>query len=149
MKVVATNRKAFHDYIVSDNYEAGMVLEGSEVKSLRDGQVSMSDAYADFRQGEIFLFNLHITPYKCSSFRLPEPKRRRKLLLNRREIRRLYGQVSQRGVSLVPLKIYFSDRGFAKVTIGLCRHKRQYDKKEKILKAEDQRKLSRLRKEAR
>lgn len=149
MKVVATNRKALHDYTVIDQYEAGMVLEGSEVKSLRGGQVSLSDAYADYRQGEIFLFNLHITPYKCSSFQAPSPKRRRKLLLTKREIRRLYGQVSQRGIALVPLKIYFNDRGFAKVTIGLCRHKRQYDKKEKILKAEDQRKLSRLRKAVR
>ncbi len=149
MKVVATNRKALHDYTVIDQYEAGMVLEGSEVKSLRGGQVSLSDAYADYRQGEIFLFNLHITPYKCSSFQAPSPKRRRKLLLTRREIRRLYGQVSQRGSALVPLKIYFNERGFAKVTIGLCRHKRQYDKKEKILKAEDQRKLSRLRKAVR
>lgn len=149
MKVVATNRKAFHDYTVTDNYEAGMVLEGSEVKSLRDGQVSMSDSYADFRKGEIFLFNLHITPYKCSSFQSPEPKRRRKLLLTKREIRRLYGQVSQRGISLIPLKIYFSDRGFAKVSLGLCQHKRQYDKKDKILKAEDQRKISRLRKAVR
>lgn len=149
MKVVATNRKALHDYTVIDQYEAGMVLEGSEVKSLRGGQVSLSDAYADYRQGEIFLFNLHITPYKCSSFQAPSPKRRRKLLLTRREIHRLYGQVSQRGSALVPLKIYFNERGFAKVTIGLCRHKRQYDKKEKILKAEDQRKLSRLRKAVR
>jgi SsrA-binding protein len=149
MKVVATNRKAFHDYTVSDNYEAGMVLEGSEVKSLRDGSVSLSDSYADFRKGEIYLFNLHITPYKCSSFQTPDPKRRRKLLLTKREIRRLYGQISQRGSSLVPLKIYFNDRGFAKVTLGLCQHKRQYDKKEKMLKEEDRQKISRLRKAVR
>jgi SsrA-binding protein len=149
MKVVATNRKAFHDYTITDNYEAGMVLEGSEVKSLREGSVSLSDAYADFRKGEIYLFNLHITPYKCSSYMAPDPKRRRKLLLQKREIRRLYGQISQRGCALVPLKIYFSNRGFAKVTLGLCQHKRQYDKKEKLLKAEDKKKVSRLRKAVR
>ena len=149
MNVVATNRKAFHDYTITDNYEAGMVLEGSEVKSLRDGSVSMSDAYADFRKGEIFLFNLHITPYKCSSYQAPDPKRRRKLLLQQREIRRLYGLISQRGCSLVPLKIYFSDRGFAKITLGLCQHKRQYDKKEKIMKDEEKRKISRLRRAVR
>jgi SsrA-binding protein len=149
MKVVATNRKAFHDYTITDNYEAGMVLEGSEVKSLREGSVSMGDAYADFRKGEIFLFNLHITPYKCSSYQAPDPKRRRKLLLQQREIRRLYGLISQRGCSLVPLKIYFSDRGFAKITLGLCQHKRQYDKKEKIMKDEEKRKISRLRRAVR
>lgn len=149
MKVIATNRKAFHDYSVNENYEAGMVLEGSEVKSLREGTVSISDAYADIRKGEVYLFNLHITPYKCSSYQTPDPKRRRKLLLNKREIRRLYGQITQRGSSLVPLKIYFNDRGFAKVSLGLCQHKRQYDKKEKLLKAEDKMKVSRLRKAVR
>jgi SsrA-binding protein len=149
MKVVATNRKVFHDYSVNDNYEAGMVLEGSEVKSLREGTVSMSDAYADIRKGEVYLFNLHITPYKCSSYQTPDPKRKRKLLLTKREIRRLYGQITQRGSSLIPLKIYFNDRGFAKVSLGLCQHKRQYDKKEKLLKEEDKKKVSRLRKAVR
>lgn len=149
MKLVAHNRKALHDYAVSDVYEAGMVLEGGEVKSLRQAAVSMSDAYAELRNGEFFLVNLHISPYKFSSGRGPEPKRRRKLLLKKGEISRLYGVIQQKGNSLIPLKLYFNDRGFAKVTLGVCRRKRQYDKKEKILKKETEAKLKNLSKAAR
>ena len=145
MKVIANNRKALHDYIVMDTYEAGVVLEGSEVKSLRQGAVSMSDGYTEFRNGEIFLFNLHISPYKFSSALALNPKRKRKLLFNKGEIRRLYGVVQQKGSTLVPLKIYFNDRGYAKISIGVCRRKRQYDKKEKILTKETEKSLSKLR----
>jgi len=146
MKVVGTNRKAFHDYTVLDTYEAGMVLEGSEVKSLRQSSVSMSDAYAEFRNGEVFLFNLHISPYKFSTNFTPEPKRKRKILLNKGEIKRLYGTVQQKGNALIPLKIYFNDRGFAKISLGLCRRKRLYDKKEKIIKKETEMNLKKIRK---
>lgn len=146
MKIVGTNRKALHDYNVLDTYEAGMVLEGSEVKSLRQGVVSMSDAYGEFRNGEIFLFNLHISPYKFSTSFTQEPKRKRKLLLKKGEINRLYGIVQQKGNALIPLKIYFNDRGFAKVSLGVCRRKTLYDKKEKILKKESEASLNRMRK---
>jgi SsrA-binding protein len=146
MKTVARNRKALHDFIVLDTYEAGIVLKGSEAKSLRQGTVSMSDAYAEMYQGEVYLRNLHISAYKFSTVGSPEPKRRRKLLLNRREIKKLYGIVQQRGNTLLPLKIYFNERGLAKVTLGVCRRKRQYDKKEKIIEKELDRKVKTARK---
>ena len=132
MKVIATNRKALHDYNVLDTYEAGIVLNGSEAKSLRQGAVSLSDAYGDLSNREVYLFNMHISAYKFSNISNPAPKRKRKLLLNRREINKLYGLIQQRGNTLIPLKIYFNDRGFVKITIGVCRRKRLYDKKEKI-----------------
>jgi SsrA-binding protein len=146
MKVIATNRKALRDYHVLDKFEAGIVLAGSEAKSLRQGTVSMSDAYADISNAEVYLFNLHIAHYKCSTHMSPNPKRKRKLLLHRREIKKLYGQVQQRGKTLIPLKIYFSDSGYAKVTLGVCQRKRQYDKKEKILQKEVERKVDRVKK---
>ncbi len=146
MKIVATNRKALHDYRVLDTYEAGIALKGSEVKSLRQGAVSLSDAYGAINNGEVYLYNLHISSYKYSTYASPSPKRRRKLLLHKREIKKLYGQVQERGNTLIPLKIYFSDRGFAKVTLGVCRRKRLYDKKEKILREEVDRKVAKMKK---
>jgi len=149
MKVVAINRKARHDYNVLDTYEAGIVLCGGEVKSLRQGNVSMSDAYGGIVDGEVFLFNLHISAYKHATVGKPDPKRKRKLLLNQREIKKIYGLVQQRGNTLIPLKIYFNDRGYAKVTIGACQRKRMYDKKEKILKREIKRKIDKIKRAAR
>jgi SsrA-binding protein len=148
VKIVANNRKALHDYHVLESFEAGLVLSGSEVKALRQGMVSMSDAYGDIGQGEVYIFNLHISPYKYSSGQY-NPKRRRKLLLNKREIKKLYGLVQQRGNTMIPLKIYFNDRGFAKMEVGVCRRKRLYDKKEKILRKEEEKKIARVRKIAR
>ncbi|UCF70293.1 MAG: SsrA-binding protein SmpB [candidate division WOR-3 bacterium] len=149
MKIVANNRKALHDYHVLESFEAGLVLAGSEVKSLRQGLVSMSDAYGDISDGEVYLFNLHITNYKYSSAGKLDPKRRRKVLLKKREIKKLYGLVQQRGNTLIPLKIYFTERGYAKVEMGVCRRKRLYDKKEKILRKEEERKIAKFRKIAR
>jgi SsrA-binding protein len=142
MKIIASNRKALHDYHVLDTYEAGIVLKGSEAKSLRQGGVSMSDAYGEVIAGEVFLHNMHIAAYKHSSESGHNPKRKRKLLLQKREIKKLYGLVQQRGNTLIPLKVYFNDHGFAKVTIGICRRRRQYDKKDKILKKELDRKVA-------
>jgi SsrA-binding protein len=144
VKVVANNRKALHDYHVLERFEAGVVLAGGEVKSLRQGLVSMSDAYGDISEGEVFIFNLHISHYKHSSGKY-NPKRRRKLLLKTREIKKLYGLVQQRGNTLIPLKIYFNDRGYAKMEVGVCRRKRLYDKKEKILKKEEEKKIAKAR----
>ncbi|MFX0117237.1 MAG: SsrA-binding protein SmpB [Candidatus Hodarchaeota archaeon] len=146
MKVVANNRKALHDYHVLESFEAGLVLAGSEVKSLRQGLVSISDAYGDVSEGEVYVLNLHISPYKHSSSGKLNPKRKRKLLMKKREIKRLYGLVQQRGNTMIPLKIYFNERGYAKVKIGVCRRKRLYDKKEKILKKEEERKIAKFRK---
>ena len=149
MKIVANNRKALHDYHVLESYEAGIVLSGSEVKSLRQGMVSISDAYGDIVDGQIYVFNLHITGYKYSSTGKLDPKRKRKILLKKREIKKLYGLVQQRGNTLIPLKIYFTARGYAKMEIGVCRRKRLYDKKEKILRREEERKIAKVRKAAR
>ncbi len=148
MKVVANNRKALHDYHVLETFDAGIVLAGSEVKSLRQGSVTMSDAYGGISEGEVYIFNLHISPYKYSSGKY-NPKRRRKLLLNSKEIKKLYGLIQQRGNTLIPLKIYFNDRGYAKLEVGVCRRKRLYDKKEKILKKEEDKKIAKARKIAR
>ncbi len=149
MKVVAVNRKAKHDYMVLDTYEAGIVLRGGEVKSLRQGNVSMSDAYGEVINSEIFIFNLHISAYKHTTVGKSDPKRKRKLLLNKREIKKVFGLVHQRGNTLIPLKMYFNDRGFAKITLGACRRKRVYDKKEKILKREIERKVAQMKRAAR
>lgn len=145
MKVVAHNRKALHDYHVLETFDAGVVLAGSEVKSLRQGLVSMSDAYGDISVGEVYIFNLHISPYKYSSGKY-NPKRKRKLLLKKREVKKLYGLIQQRGNTLIPLKIYFNDRGYAKLEVGVCRRKRLYDKKEKILRKEEEKKIAQARK---
>lgn len=145
MKIVSTNRKAGHLYEILDTYEAGIVLKGSEVKSLRQGEVSLSDAYAAMKNGEVFLYNLHITPYRFSTISIPDPKRRRKLLLNKEEIKKLFGIITQKGNLLIPLKIYFNERGIAKISIGVCRRKRVFDKKEKILKEEAKKELKKIR----
>jgi len=142
---VANNRKALHDYHVLESFDAGVVLAGSEVKSLRQGLVSMSDAYGGISEGEVYIFNLHISPYKYSSGKY-NPKRKRKLLLKQREIKKLYGLIQQRGNTLIPLKIYFNDRGYAKLEVGVCRRKRLYDKKEKILRKEEEKKIAKARK---
>jgi SsrA-binding protein len=149
MKIIASNRKALHDYHVLQTYEAGIVLRGSEAKSIRQGGVSMSDAYGEVIAGEVYLHNMHIAAYKHSTQTGHNPKRKRKLLLQKREIKKLYGLVQQRGNTLIPLKIYFNDHGFAKVTVGVCRRKRLYDKKDKILKKEVDRKVASAKKIAR
>lgn len=146
MQVIATNRKALHDYAVLDTYEAGIVLAGSEAKSLRQGTVSLSDSYGEMNNSEVYLVNLHISHYKNDTQGHSNPKRRRKLLLHKGEIKRLFGVVQQRGNALIPLKIYFNDRGYAKITLGVCRRKRLYDKKDKILKQEIDRKVNKIKK---
>ena len=128
---VATNRRARYDYFVADTVDAGMVLQGSEVKSLRDHRTSIQEDYAAVGDGEVWLYNMHIAAYPASLTN-PDPYRRRKLLLHKSEIRRLDRAVQQKGYTLIPLKIYFTDRGHAKVQLGLCRGKRQYDKREAI-----------------
>jgi SsrA-binding protein len=125
----ATNRRARHDYAILDTYEAGLVLTGSEVKSLRDGKANLSDAYGIVRSGELFLLNLHISPYERASYDNHEPTRTRKLLLHKREIRRLIGAVERQGLTLVPLELYFK-RGVAKVAMALGKGKKLHDKRD-------------------
>ena len=129
-RLVAQNRKARHDYFIDDTLEAGVVLAGTEVKSLREGRGSLMDAWAGERQGELWLFNAYIPEYRAGNRFNHETKRPRKLLVHRRERGRLLGAVQRQGVTLVPLSIYFNDRGIAKVQLGLARGKRQYDKRE-------------------
>ena len=136
-RIVCQNRKASHDYFIDELMEAGMVLLGSEVKSLREGRGSLVDSYAKIRNGEIFLHKMHITPYLHAHHVRLDPTRTRKLLLNKREIKRLIGKTEEKGYTLIPTKVYFS-RGKAKVELALAKGKRKYDKrhalKEKELK---------------
>lgn len=126
---IAKNRRARHDYTIIDSWEAGIVLTGSEVKSLRDGKANLSDAYGIVRDGEIYLINLHISPYERASYNNHEPTRTRKLLLHKREIRRLIGAVERQGLTLVPLELYFK-RGVAKVAMALGKGKKLHDKRD-------------------
>ncbi|MCD6450781.1 MAG: SsrA-binding protein SmpB [Acidobacteria bacterium] len=129
-KLVAENRRARHDYEIIETYEAGLVLLGWEVKSLREGRVSLKDAYARPRGEEIFLLNCHISPYSHATNIEADPERPRKLLLKKREIKRLIGRVTEKGLTLIPLRIYFNRRGYAKVEIALARGRKLYDKRE-------------------
>ena len=128
LKIISNNRKAKFNYFFSEFFEAGIVLKGSEVKSLRDGKANISESYAIDEQGEIFLINSHIPSYKESSYNNHDPKRNRKLLLNKREINKLIGKVNKEGYTLIPTKLYFK-KGKAKVEIAVAKGKRQYDKR--------------------
>lgn len=139
---VAQNRRARRDYIIEETLEAGIVLQGTEVKSLRAGKASLSDSYATFRGGEAFLVNLHIAPYEQAGRENPDPRRERKLLLHKAEIARLRGRVAERGLTLVPLELYFR-KGRAKLSLGLARGKRLHDKRESIRRREQDRELRR------
>jgi SsrA-binding protein len=141
-RTVATNRKARHDYDIEETFEAGMVLTGAEVKSLRAGRASLSDAYARVEPSAAWIENMHIPPYEMADNRRYDAKRPRKLLLHRQEINRLIGKTAERGLSLVPLKVYFT-RGLAKVELGLGRGKRQFEKRQAIAEREHRREMER------
>ena len=141
-KIVTKNRKAFHDYHIDDKYEAGISLVGTEVKSLRAGSANLKESYVIIKDGEAFLFNCHISPYSHGNLQNHEPLRTRKLLLHKKEISRLWGSISQKGYTIVPLKIYFKN-GKAKVEIGLGRGKRQYEKRATIKEKEANREIER------
>jgi SsrA-binding protein len=141
-KVVASNRKARHDYAILDTVEAGMALTGTEVKSLRMGRASLVDAFGQVRDGEIFLHGMHIPEYTLGTWTNHEPRRVRKLLMKRLEINRIGGKLREDGLTLVPLSVYFSD-GWAKVEIGLARGKRTYDKRQDLAARDAQREITR------
>ncbi len=124
------NRRARRDYEILETIEAGLVLKGTEVKSLRQGKVDFTGAFARFRDGELWLEDFYIAPYEKGSYANPDPRRPRKLLLHRDQLKRLRGKLEQRGLTLVPLKIYFNERGYAKVLLGLARGRKAYEKKE-------------------
>jgi SsrA-binding protein len=138
--VVSTNRKAYHDYFIQETYEAGISLLGTEVKSLREGKVNLKDSYVIIKNNEAFLLNCHISPYSHGNIQNHEPLRTRKLLLHKREINRLWGKLSQKGLALIPLRIYFK-KGKAKVEIGVARGKRKYEKREAIKEKEARREI--------
>jgi SsrA-binding protein len=141
-KTVASNRRALHDYEILDRFEAGIVLTGSEVKSLRGGRGSLSESYGRVQGGEVWLEGMHIPPYEQGEKRGYDPIRRRKLLLHRNEIERLIGKTQERGLTLVPLRVYFS-HGLAKVEVGLGRGKRQFEKRQTTLEREHRREMDR------
>jgi len=146
-KVVAENRKARHNYHLEDTFEAGIALVGTEVKSLREGRANIAEAYAEIRDGEAWLINAHIPEYTHGNIFNHEPRRPRKLLLHKREIKRLMGAVDRRGYTLVPLRIYFNARGTAKLLVALAKGKRKVDKRQDIKQRDWQRRKQRLLKE--
>lgn len=148
-KVVATNRKAFHDYAIEEKLEAGIALKGTEVKALRQGRANLREGYARVERGELILHNCHIGEYSHGNLMNHEPLRPRKLLLHRREINRLLGKTQLKGLTLVPLRIYFNARGMAKVEVALARGKKQYDRREAVKEREATREMERAVKSAR
>jgi SsrA-binding protein len=139
---VATNRRARRDYQIDETFEAGIVLSGSEVKSLRSGRASLAEAFARVADGEVWLENLHIPPYSHGDSRAYDPRRTRKLLLHRKQISRLIGKTQERGLTLVPMRLYFT-RGLAKVQLGLGRGKREYEKRQAVLERQHRREAER------
>jgi len=136
------NRKAYHDYLIEERVEAGIVLKGSEIKSIRAGKVSLQDAYAKPENGELWLFNSHIASYDAASYNTHQPTRPRKLLLHKKEVGRLTGRVMQRGLTLVPLKLYIK-HGIAKIELGVGKGKKIYDKRETIMRRDTDREIER------
>jgi SsrA-binding protein len=135
-KVITTNRKAYRDYAVVETVECGIELKGSEVKSIRAGRINLEDSFARVENNEVILYNTHISPYDQASYLNVEPTRPRRLLLHRNQIRKLIGQATQKGFTLIPLKAYFSERGFAKIELAFCKGKRLYDKRETLRRRE-------------
>jgi len=141
MRVIATNKKAYHNYEIFDSYEAGISLLGSEVKSIRDGKISLKEGYAEIKGGEVYLINCNVSPYAPANRFNHEPKRERKLLLHRRQIKRLIGKIKEKGFTLVPTKVLINDKGKVKVEIALAKGKRAYQKKEVIKERDLEREL--------
>lgn len=144
--VISKNRKAFHDYFVEENYEAGIVLVGTEVKSIRSGGVNLKDSYGVFKNGELYIINMHISPYEKGNIFNRDPLRDRKLLLHKKEISELFIKNNQEGYSLIPISLYVKN-GVIKVNLGLCKGKKNYDKRDSMLEREHRRDIDRAMKE--
>ncbi len=147
--VITRNRKARHDYHVEESFEVGVVLMGTEVKSLREKQISLVDSYARFQGGELWLVNAHINPYSHGTHVNHEPDRPRKLLLHKRELKRLRGKIQEQGLTLIPLTVYLNDGGLVKIELGLCKGKKNYDKRETLRKQDHARDVERARRDSR
>ncbi|WP_019153655.1 SsrA-binding protein SmpB [Robertmurraya massiliosenegalensis] len=141
-KVIAQNKKAYHDYFIEETFEAGLVLQGTEIKAIRAGRVNLKDSYAQIMNGEMFLIGMHVSPYEQGNRYNHDPLRTRKLLLHKKEIDKLIGETKQDGYSIVPVKLYLKN-GFAKVLIGLAKGKKKYDKREDLKKKEAKRDIER------
>jgi SsrA-binding protein len=141
-KVISTNRKAFHDFLIFDKFVAGMVLSGTEIKSIRKGMLNLKDSFAKIEDGEVFLYNMHISPYEQGNRYNHEPERVRKLLLKKQEIMKMLGKIKKEGYTIVPLELFLS-HGFAKIEIGLAKGKKLYDKREAISKKTQDRDMAR------
>ena len=146
-KLVATNKKAYHDYFIEETYQAGIVLTGTEIKSVRQGKVSIKESYAKIENGEMFLYGMNISPYEQGNRYNVEPLRPRKLLLHKQEIRKLIGYITIKGLTLVPLKMYINEEGRAKVELAVARGKKNYDKRDDIAKRDAKRDMDRKLKE--
>jgi len=142
-KTIATNRKARHEYEILDSIEAGIALVGSEVKTLREGKVNIQDSHARIEKGELWLYHMHIPVYKQANYNNHEEYRPRKLLLHRSQIRKIQRQIEDKGMTLIPLSVYFNERNRVKVQLGICRGKRLYDKREAIAKRDASRSMQR------
>jgi len=140
-KLLANNKKAYHEYFIEDTYEAGIELKGTEVKSIRQGKVSIKESYAEINKGEVFVMQMNVTPYEMGNRYNVDPVRPRKLLLHKREIQKLIGLTAQDGFTLVPLKIYLNDRGKVKLEIGLAKGKKLHDKRQTIAKRDAERRM--------
>ena len=145
-RIIAQNKKAYHEYFVDEKYEAGIALFGTEVKSIRLGAVNLKDSYCSFKKGELFVVGMHISPYEKGNIFNREPLRERKLLMHKRELMKLWGLVSQKGYTLVPLSLYFSGKN-VKVEVGLCRGKKLYDKRDVAAEKQANREMDRRMKE--
>ena len=143
MKIIAKNRKAFHNYEILEKFEAGIALYGAEVKAVRAGKVNLSDSYAQCSNGELFINHLHVSPYDHVSFSVPDPYRKRKLLLSKREILFLNNEVERKQLTIIPLSLYFKNQ-WVKVEIALCRGRKKWDKRQKIAEKESKRKVQQL-----
>ncbi len=142
-KLIANNKKARHDYFIEDTIEAGIVLVGTEVKSFRAGKVSIKESYAEIKGEEVFVKGMHVSPYEFGNRNNVDPLRDRKLLLHKREIRKLIGLIAQKGYTIVPLRVYINTQGKMKVEVGIAKGKRQYDKRQTIAKKEADRRIAR------
>lgn len=143
--MIAENRKAKFNYFIEDEFEAGLVLKGTEVKSLRMGRANLKDSYARIKKGELFIYQMHISPYPFAHYDNHDPLRPRKLLMHKAEIKRLYGKINEKGFALIPLKIYFKE-GKVKMALALAKGKRRFDKRETIRKRDQKRELERSKK---
>lgn len=140
-KLIANNKKARHDYFIEETYEAGIVLTGTEIKSIRQGRVNLKESFAKIEGGELVIYQMHISPYEQGNRYNVDPTRPRKLLLHKQEIRKLIGYTTQKGLTLVPLTIYLNEKGMAKMEIAVARGKKLYDKREDIAKRDSQRRI--------